>query len=125
MSMGVGMCHVLSVLRRAEAAQHQSPRQPRPGTAKLTAIHRFALATVIQHPTGSNSQPRPPVLLPETIPHLCCYNNFRCLNNIKWQIDDGYFCQKHAELWWQRGHFIQDHRVERVCGEDRVYSARA
>lgn len=88
----------------------------KPG-AKLTAIHRFALATVVP---GTSQTAQPPMLLPETMPKQCCFNNFRCQNLLRWKIDDGFFCQKHSELWWLKGHFVQDHVVARVYADGEI-----
>lgn len=92
------------------------PAKPKPG-AKLTAIHRFALATVIPN---LELKVQMPALLPETIPKQCCFNNFRCQNLLKWKIDDGFFCAKHAENFWFKGHYVQDHKVARVYADGEV-----
>ena len=99
--------------------QRPATRPPAKPGAKLTAIHRFALATVILNPSATV---QPPALLPETIPQQCCFNNFRCQNLLRWKIDDGFFCQKHSELWWLKGHFVQDHKVARVYSDGEISS---
>ena len=91
------------------------PVKPKP-EAKLTAIHRFALATVIPNP---DLKVQVPALLPETIPRQCCFNNFRCQNNVRWKVDAGFFCSKHVSLWWET-HYVDEHQVARVYADGEI-----
>lgn len=77
---------------------------------KLTDVHRFAIKTA-----GAVSPGDPPALLPEgALPRHCCHNMFRCNSAIRWRIGGGYFCQNHADLWWEQGRYIGDYKVYRV-----------
>lgn len=44
----------------------------------------------------------------------CCWEPSRCTNKLAYIIDGRFFCGRHAEHFWNSGHFVEDHQVKRI-----------
>lgn len=78
---------------------------------RLSPLLRWAISTAAPRP---DCQPN---LLPASIPRRCCHDMFRCRRRVLWRVGDGrnyvFFCESHCEEYWQGGHDVIEHEVER------------
>lgn len=57
--------------------------------------------------------------VPSTRPRCTAISRYDgvCDNTVRWKIDSGYYCHKHAEIFWET-HFVEDHEVIRLMKEN-------
>jgi len=51
---------------------------------------------------------------------LCAHilpTRLHCPNTVRWKIDHGYYCHKHAEEFWDT-HYVENHAVIRLMKDD-------
>jgi hypothetical protein len=84
-----------------------SPASEPPRLPPRTPLQRFALATVTKDHAHELAR------VPNPIPKTCAFNNFRCVNHVRFKVDEGYLCRGHVELFWE-SHEVFNHRVVRL-----------
>lgn len=88
-----------------EYGQHEQHEQP---PQRRAARAHVAVAAVAAGNLSVMPRPR----------HACTalgrYQS--CPNIVRWRIDQGFFCHKHAEQFWET-HFIEEHQVVRLMRE--------
>jgi len=111
MSQAVAVAVVVAVAPAPTSTPAPDHALSTPQPARLpprTPLQRFALATVPE------SLAHEPARVPNPLPRMCAYNNFRCVNQLRFRLDEGWVCRGHFELFWEMGHVVQEHRVVRL-----------
>lgn len=92
-------------------AQIQHPRRLALMAAfQPSAVRRFAIQTIVPQ-FDPRAYPLPAM---DALPRRCCFNAYRCGNQVRWRIDGHYFCRVHSNQLWESGESVHDHRITRL-----------